>query len=263
MKAIVLIGHGSLVSDSGKAMIRLAGQLQKRGTAPIVEPGFLNYSQPTLAKAIAACVESGAAEITVQPYFLIDGKYVREDLAAEIVNAAASHADVNFAVAEVFGSHRLLADIVFDRIRAVDPALGMESRPAGLVLMAHGTPYPKANAPMERIAARVHARADYCRAVISYLDCNQPTIGEAIDQLVADGTNRIITVPYFLHEGRHTQRDLPEILSGARRRHPHVEFRTAAHLGYDLRFAEIIAERVKAAKEVVSEGVRECVSPIA
>jgi sirohydrochlorin ferrochelatase len=250
MKAVVLIGHGSLLSESGKAMIRLAARLQKHGVAPIVRPGFLNYSQPTLAEAIEKCVGSGATELTVQPYFLIDGKYVREDLAAEIAQMAARYPQVRFAVAEVFGAHRLLTDIVFDRIRAADPALGMEARPVGVLLMAHGTPYPEANAPIERIAARIHARADYCRVMIGYLDCNQPTIDEAIDQLAADGANRIITVPYFLHEGRHTQRDLPEILGGARQRHPHVEFRTAAHLGYDLRFVEIIAERVRAAKEI-------------
>lgn len=250
MKAIVLIGHGSLLSESGKAMIRLAARLQTHGTAPIVRPGFLNYSQPTLTEAIANCVDAGATEITIQPYFLIDGKYVREDLAAEIARMAARNPQIRFAVAEVFGQHRLLADIVFDRIRAVDAALGMEARPVGLLFMAHGTPYPEANAPIERIAARVHARADYCRAVVGYLDCNQPTIDAAIDQLAADGTNRIITVPYFLHEGRHTQRDLPTILAGARQRHPHIDFRPAAHLGYDLRFVEIIADRVRAAKEV-------------
>jgi sirohydrochlorin ferrochelatase len=238
-------------------MIRLAARLRTHGTASIVRPGFLNYSQPTLAEAIANCVDEGATQITVQPYFLIDGKYVREDLAGEIVHWATHYPDVTFAMAEVFGPHRLLTDIVFDRIRAVDPALGMEGRPVGLLFMAHGTPFPEANAPIERIAARVHARADYCQAVVSYLDCNQPTIDAAIDQLAADGANRIITVPYFLHEGRHTQRDLPQILGGARRRHPHVDFRTTAHLGYDLRFVEIIAQRVGAAKEVVSEGVRE------
>jgi sirohydrochlorin ferrochelatase len=254
MNAVVLIGHGSLLSESGKAMIRLAARLQKQGIAPVVRPGFLNYSQPTLAEAIANCVESGATEITVQPYFLIDGKYVREDLAAEIAQIAAHYSQVSFAMSQVFGQHRLLTEIVFDRIRAADPALGMEARPVGLLFMAHGTPYPEANAPIERIAARVHARADYCQAVVSYLDCNQPTIDAAIDLLVADGANRIITVPYFLHEGRHTQRDLPGILDGARQRHPHVEFRTAAHLGYDLRFVEIIVERVRAAKELEMMG---------
>lgn len=244
MKAIVLVGHGSLVSDSGKAMIRLAKQINQHGAAPIVEAGFLNYSQPTLRDAVAAAVLQGASAVTVQPYFLIEGKYVREDLRAEIAALVDHFPGIEFVVGEVFGQHRLLTDIVMDRIRVVDPALGQEGRPVGILMMAHGTPYPEANAPIERIAARVHARADFCRVQVGYLDCNTPTIPEAIDQFVADGTNRIIAVPYFLHAGRHTQKDLPTLLAEAKDRHPHVEIRQTAAVGGDARLAEIIVERL-------------------
>ena len=53
MNAIVLIGHGSLHSDSGASMIRLAARLRQRGVAPIAEAGFLNFSRPTIAEAVA------------------------------------------------------------------------------------------------------------------------------------------------------------------------------------------------------------------
>ena len=250
MKAIVLIGHGSILSDSGAAMMRLAAHLKQQGIAPIVEAGFLNYSQPTLAAAIASSVEQGATALTIQPYFLVDGKYVREDLRAEITRAADQYPQVQFAIAGVFGQHRLLADIVFDRVCAADPALGTEGRPAGLLLMAHGTPYPEANAPLERIAARVHARTDYCRVLVGYLECNRPTIDEAIDQLVADGTIRLVALPYFLHAGRHVQRDLPRILQAAQQRHPQTEMHLAPYLGDDLRITEVIADRVRETQAV-------------
>ncbi len=250
MNAIVIVGHGSLLSDSGKAMIRLGTLLEKRAVAPIVEAGFLNYSQPMLAEAVDKAVGRGATTITIQPYFLIEGKYVRDDLHGEIAGLAARHPQIRFAVAAVFGQHRLMADILFDRLRAVDPALGTEGRPTGLVLMAHGTPYPEANAPLERVGARIHARADYCRVIVGYLDCNEPTIDQAIDLLMADGTNRIIALPFFLHEGRHVQRDLPQILSGAQQRHPAVDLRRGEYIGYDPRMADIIADRVKEAKAV-------------
>ncbi len=245
MKAIVLIGHGSLISDSGKAMLRLADQLKRQGAAPIVEAGFLNYSQPRLRDAVASTVVQGASAVTVQPYFLIEGKYVREDLRGEVEAIAVRYPGIDFAMAEVFGQHRLLTDIVLDRVRAVDPALGQEGRPVGVLLMAHGTPFPEANAPIERIAARVHARGNFCRVLVGYLDCNTPTIPTAIDQLVADGSNRIITVPYFLHAGRHTQSDLPALLAEAKQRHPHVDIRQAAYLGYDPRLVQILIDKLE------------------
>ena len=56
MNSVVLIGHGSLHSDSGASMIRLAARLRERGVAPIAEAGFLNFSRPTIAEAVAKCV---------------------------------------------------------------------------------------------------------------------------------------------------------------------------------------------------------------
>ena len=89
MNAIVLIGHGSLHSDSGASMIRLAARLRQRGVAPIAEAGFLNFSRPTIAEAVAKCVQAGATSVTVQPYFLIDGVYVQQDLPGDVAKVAA------------------------------------------------------------------------------------------------------------------------------------------------------------------------------
>src|SRR5207249_4127788 len=80
MRAVLLIGHGSLRPGSGAAMIRLAARARAAGVAPIVEAGFLNYSRPRFAQALARCAAKGAAEVVVQPYFLIPGKFVQEDL---------------------------------------------------------------------------------------------------------------------------------------------------------------------------------------
>ena len=44
--AAIIVGHGSLRSDSGSAMIRIAARLREQGVAPIVEAGFLNYNRP-------------------------------------------------------------------------------------------------------------------------------------------------------------------------------------------------------------------------
>src|SRR5688572_2943158 len=80
-RAVLLVGHGSLRPDAGAAMVRVAEHAQAVGVAPIVCAGFLNYSQPTFGEVLARCVASGASELIVQPYFLVPGKFVRDDLA--------------------------------------------------------------------------------------------------------------------------------------------------------------------------------------
>ncbi len=245
MNGIVLIGHGSIKSASGGAMIRLAARLREMGVAPVAEAGFLNFSRPTLAEAIEKCISQGVERLFVQPYFLIDGVYVQNDLSAEIAHQSARWPGVRFVTGRSFGDHRLMNAIALDRVRAADPSLGQARKQAGLLLMAHGTPDAAANAPLERIAGRLGVATDYCRATISYLDCNEPTIPAAIDSLVENGASRLVALPYFLHSGRHVRDDLPQLLAEARQRYPSLEIAEAAELGYDLRLAELIAERVR------------------
>ncbi|MBI3958075.1 MAG: sirohydrochlorin chelatase [Chloroflexi bacterium] len=246
MNGIVLIGHGSIKSASGAAMIRLTARLREQGVAAVVEAGFLNYSRPTLAEAIEKCVSLGVERLFVQPYFLIDGVYVQNDLAGEIAVYATRWPGVRFVIGYSFGDHWLMGAIALDRVRVVDPSLDQEKKQAALLLMAHGTPDAAANAPLERIAERLGVASDYCQVTVSYLDCNEPTIPTAIDGLVENGAARIVALPYFLHKGRHVRDDLPRLLAEARQRHPALEITEAAELGYDLRLAELIAERVKA-----------------
>jgi len=245
VNGIVLIGHGSIKSASGAGMIRLAARLREMGVAPVAEAGFLNYSRPTLAEAIEKSVAQGVKQLFVQPYFLIDGVYVQNDLAGEIALHAARWPGVKFVSGRSFGDHRLMSAIALDRVRAVDPSLGQERQQAALLLMAHGTPDEAVNAPLERIAGRLGVVSDYCRVTVSYLDCNEPTIPAAIDSLVESGISRIVALPYFLHKGRHVREDLPQLLAEARQRYPTLEFLEAEELGYDLRLAELIAERVR------------------
>ena len=242
MNGVVLIGHGSLHSDSGASMIRLAARLRERGVAPIAEAGFLNFSRPTIAEAVAKCVRAGATSITVQPYFLIDGVYVQQDLPSDISKVAAQFSALTIRVAACFGFHEKLAAIALERVRAVDPQTNGTG--AALLVMAHGTPLEAANEPVRQLSAWLHGATGYTWAAPAYLDCNRPRIAEAIDAFAAQGAHKIVSLPYFLHRGRHLRQDLPALLAAARRRHPEITLLEASHLDYDLRLADVITDRL-------------------
>ncbi len=239
--AVVLIGHGSLHSDSGSAMIRIAARLREQGVTSIVEPAFLNYNRPTLAEAVIKCKALGATKIIVQPYFLIEGVYVRNDLPALVKSVAAEHRDLIFEIAEAFGDHPAMAKLALKRVQAVDPA---PNPAAGLLFVAHGSPLEAANRPIDRVLRRVQTKTGYGAAAIGYLDCNQPDIPSAIAQLAESGVGHITALPYFLQVGRHVREDLPALFQAAQQRHPQTEIRTAEPLGYDLLLAEVAAERI-------------------
>jgi sirohydrochlorin cobaltochelatase len=257
MRAVLLIGHGSLRPGSGAAMIRLAARAREAGVAPIVEAGFLNYSRPRFAQALARCVAQGAAEVIVQPYFLIPGKFVQVDLPRAVSAFQAAHPSVALRLAAPFGDHPALAELALKRASDVEGRQPLASslpshrggdiegaRPTALLLMAHGSPDPAANQPIEGVAARIRATGRYTQVVISYMELNQPSITDAIDDLVARDIERLIAVPYFLQLGGHVAEDLPATIEAARQRHTNADIILAEHLGYDALLIEVIAERV-------------------
>ena len=242
--AAIVVGHGSLRSASGSAMIRIAARLREQGVAPIVEAGFLNYNRPTFAEAVEKCLAQGANELIVQPYFLIAGVYVVTDLPKLVKATMPSERGVHFHMAEPLGAHTALVKLAYKRLQAVDP---VPDQTTGLLFVAHGTPMEAANVPLTRVLQRVQTMAGYGPAVMGYLDCNQPDIPTAIAQLVETGVPRIAILPYFLQLGRHVCDDLPTLFAEAKVRHPTTEIRIAEPLGYDLLLVEAVAERIMSA----------------
>ena len=266
MRAVVLVGHGSLRPGAGAAMICLAECAQAAGIAPIVAAGFLNYSRPTFGEVLARCVEGGASEVIIQPYFLVPGKFVRDDLAWLAEAGRLAHRGLSIRVAQPFGDHPALAQLLIKRAleadyQAAHPHIidqrllwpledGTGWRPlhrrhrTGLLIMAHGSPRPQSNAPIYGIAKRVRAMGQYAAVTVCFMDLNKPSILGTIDRMAARGISHMIATPYFLQLGNHVKDDLPEIIGVARARHPASTILLTEHLAYDRLLVSVIADRV-------------------
>jgi sirohydrochlorin cobaltochelatase len=234
---VILIGHGSLRSASGASMIRIAARLREQGVALWVEAAFLNYSRPTLFESVEKVAAAGATTITVQPYFLIAGVYVQNDLRALVAEVSVRFSALTFQLAPVIGSHPALMDLAQWRVEA---ALDEAHITTALLLMAHGTPLPAANEPLYVIADVLVARMGLAMSCVGYLDCNTPTIPDAVDELVARNAQRIVALPYFLHLGRHVAEDLPALIAAAQAKHSTIPIRLAHHLDYDLALVDAV-----------------------
>ena len=112
-----------------------------------------------------------------------------------------------------------------------------------LLVLVHGTPRPTANAEMLRVVDDVRARGVFGLVEAAYMECNAPSIPEAIDDAVARGATEIVAVPYFLHTGTHVCDDLPTLHEKGMARHPSVNFRLGDYLGLSPVLTTILQER--------------------
>jgi sirohydrochlorin ferrochelatase len=114
-----------------------------------------------------------------------------------------------------------------------------------LLVLAHGSPRPSANAAMLRVLEVARQRGLFPIVQVGFLECNEPDIPTAIDLCAAQGATCIRAVPYFLHTGTHVAEDLPALLEAGRQRHPGIEFRLGPYLGRSERLTDILAERIR------------------
>jgi sirohydrochlorin ferrochelatase len=119
--AILLIAHGSRQQSANDDLHELAARLSAHGTYPIVESCFLEIADPELTAGGDRCVQLGATRVLMIPYFLSDGVHLRRDLTAARDELNRRHPDVEFRLGSPLGPHPLLDDLVFERIRELDP----------------------------------------------------------------------------------------------------------------------------------------------
>jgi sirohydrochlorin ferrochelatase len=83
------------------------------------------------------------------------------------------------------------------------------------------------------------------RVRMAGFEFTRPSIPEAIEMLVAEGSRRMVLVPFFLFDGKHITVEIPEELEKIRAQYPDVDLTYARTLGADIRLVEIVAERVE------------------
>jgi sirohydrochlorin ferrochelatase len=115
-----------------------------------------------------------------------------------------------------------------------------------LLVMVHGTPRPVANNDMFTVIEQVKERGIFAHVEIGFMECNEPTIPEAIDNCVATGATQIVAVPYFVHAGTHVCQDLPELLREGQERYPSVSFALGNYIGLSENLTQLLIKRAKA-----------------
>lgn len=119
-----------------------------------------------------------------------------------------------------------------------------------IILAGHGSPRKEAN-NLDSVASLLHATLHPgCtgRCVrIAYMQFAQPDIPGVIEACVTEGADRVIIHPYFLYSGMHVTKDIPDMISAARERHPGVEFVYTEPLGIHEHLVKIVLERINAA----------------
>jgi sirohydrochlorin ferrochelatase len=117
-RAVLLVDHGSRRPEANAQLDALAERVRARLPDRFVQVAHMDLAEPSIARAVEACVAAGAEEIVVHPYFLGPGSHTTEDIPRLVAEAAAPHEGLRVQITEPLGLHEKLVDVVLARIEA-------------------------------------------------------------------------------------------------------------------------------------------------
>ena len=98
MKALLLVAHGSRRDASNEEVRQLTQCLKLRTDENEfidVRCAFLELADPSIPDGVQQCIESGAQEVLVLPYFLSAGRHVAQDIPQLLAESQEANPQVN------------------------------------------------------------------------------------------------------------------------------------------------------------------------
>ncbi len=121
-RALVIVAHGSRRTASNEEIRDLAASLDAnpRNDFASVVTAFLELAEPTIPDGIENCIQSGASEVIVFPYFLSAGRHVAQDIPAEVKIKQQQYPSVKITLASHLGIAKGIPELIFEHLSLED-----------------------------------------------------------------------------------------------------------------------------------------------
>lgn len=118
MKILLIVAHGSRREASNLEVIDLANRVaQSPGHHfDYVSAAFLEIAKPSIPEGLERCIQKGASEVVIFPYFLAAGKHVVKDIPAELEPVAKEHPEVNFTISNYLGKSPKIPELILTSV---------------------------------------------------------------------------------------------------------------------------------------------------
>jgi sirohydrochlorin ferrochelatase len=113
-RALVIVAHGSRREASNDEVRQFVGGVAiKVGERFMqVEAAFLELAEPSITDGIEKCIQAGAVEVIVLPYFLSAGRHVSQDIPAEVEIKRKQYPHASISIAAYLGADERVADLM-------------------------------------------------------------------------------------------------------------------------------------------------------
>ena len=114
MQALLIVAHGSRRTQSNDEIRALAAKVaaQSADTYEHVSSAFLELAEPSIPDGIQQCIDQGATDITIMPFFLSAGRHVVNDVPELVQAKQAENPQVRVRMAPYLGVSSLMPSLI-------------------------------------------------------------------------------------------------------------------------------------------------------
>jgi len=113
----------------------------------------------------------------------------------------------------------------------------------GVLIVGHGSRSEDAVTVFRQVVEEVRRRGVYTVVESAHMELAEPGIADAVKILKGLDIKEVIVLPYFLYEGMHLKKDIPELIGILSAEYPDMNFRIAKPIGFEPVLADILLKR--------------------
>lgn len=122
-----------------------------------------------------------------------------------------------------------------------------------LLIVAHGSRDPRSAATVRALAEVVRTQAEGRDVRVAFLDLSEPSVGDALAALHAEGHRHVVAVPLLLGHAYHARIDLPALVEDVTARLPRLSVTVSDVLGPDPLLEDVARDRLAEAGAELSD----------
>ena len=127
----------------------------------------------------------------------------------------------------------------------------MTATPLGIIIVDHGSKRESANAMLDAFVEQFAKMHEAEIVEVAHMELAEPSVAQAFAACVSRGARAVVVCPYFLSPGRHSQKDIPELVEAAAKDFPGVAYHVAEPIGLHPLMLKVIDDRVSQGREQI------------
>lgn len=114
MKTLIIIAHGSRLKESNEEIIKFTSKIENQADENyLIRYAFLELAKPSIYDSLKDVVTKDKSyNIEILPYFLAEGRHVKEDIPNEVEKFREEFKNVNIKILPHLGKTSGLSDLI-------------------------------------------------------------------------------------------------------------------------------------------------------